>query len=426
MSKNIYLSIIFFILSVTNLSCQSNSKYLDYFEIVWNAINENFYDRNFEGVDWDQIYVKYNPIVSNSESDSAFYYQINKMLFELRVSHTGVIPPGYLPIVEPTTFAEGSTGIDVRILNDQAIITYVRKNSSADLAGIAPSFVLTAVNSENIDQITNERLKLLEPPFNKIHSITAEILGRLYGDAGSLVEIKYQDNKGAENTIVIERIKRNEIVNFGEGFPRAVIEFDARLINENIGYIRFNWFYPTISKDFWKALQNFKNTRGLIIDLRGNPGGERRDAIAIAEMFFDKKTLAYTEQLRNGENKIFLNPVTNPYRGKVIILVDIMTKSSSEFFAGCIQSLQRGIVIGEQTPGSVGPADLMILPNGATFIYPVAKTILANGQVVEGKGIKPNIEVQLNLVDLAEEKDAQLESAIKFIAKKLESNDESI
>jgi C-terminal peptidase prc len=411
-----YTSILFFLL-IANSSCQNNSKYTDDFELVWNTINDNFYDPSFERIDWNSIYDKYKPIILDVSTDSVFYDQINRMLFELKVSHTGVIPPGYLPKVEPTTFAEGSTGIDVRVLYDQAIITDVRKNSSADSSGIIPSFVLTAINGKSIEQIANERLNLLEPPFNKTHSITSEIQSRLYGDVGSPVEIKYRDNEGIEFTEVVERTQRNEIVNFGEGFPSSVIEFDASLIEENIGYIRFNWFYPTISKDFAKVLQNFKNTKGLIIDLRGNPGGERNDVIAIAEMFVEEQTLAYSEQLRTGKSKIFLNPVPDPFRGDVIILVDIMSKSSSECLAGCLQSINRGLIIGEQTPGSVGPADFIILPNGATFIYPYAKTILVDGKVIEGNGIIPDIRCDIDLKDLADGKDTQLERAVNYLIK---------
>jgi len=417
--KSFYYTSILFFLLIANNSWQNNSKYPDYFELVWTTINQNFYDPSFEGIDWDKIYIKYKPIMSELNSDSLFYDKINRMLFELKVSHTGVIPPDYLPVVEPTTFAEGSTGIDVRLINDQAVITDVRKNSSADLSSIVPSLVLTAINGKGIKQIANERLNLLEPPFNKTHSITSEIQSRLYGDAGTRVELKYQDNEGLEFTKVIERTQRNEIVNFGEGFPRSIIEFDASLIDDNIGYIRFNWFYPTISKDFGKVLQNFKNAQGIIIDLRGNPGGERHDAIAIAEMFVKTKTFAYTEQRRKEENKIYLNPVSNPFRGEIVILVDIMSKSSSEFFAGCIQSIKRGIIIGEQTPGSAGPADFIILPNGATFIYPYAKTILSDGMIIEGSGITPDIQCDIDLNDLADGKDTQLERAVNHLNKSI-------
>jgi C-terminal peptidase prc len=393
--------------------------YSEYFEIVWNTINTKFYDPSFEGIEWDKISEEYKPIMSDLNSDSLFYDQINRMLFELRISHTGVIPPSYWSVVEPTTFAEGSTGIDVRLINSQAVITDVIKNSSADLAGIKTSYVITNINGKSVKVITNERLSLLEPPFNKTHSITAEIQCNLYGNVGSMVEIKYLDNEGLERTQIIERIKRNEIVSFGEGFPSSVIEFDARLIDEKIGYIRFNWFYPSLSKDFEKVLQNFKNTKGLIIDLRGNPDGGRQDAIAIAEMFVDEQTFAYTEQLRTGKNKIFLNPVPHPFRGEVLILVDIMSKSSSEWLAGCLQSINRGLIIGEQTPGSVGPADFKILPNGATFFYPYAKTVLADGKVIEGIGITPDIQCDIDLNDLADGKDTQLERAVNYLIKSI-------
>ena len=210
-------------------------------------------------------------------------------------------------------------------------------------------------------------------------------------------------------------MKREKIVSLGSGFPTTIIEFNTNLVENNIAYIKFNWFYPTISNDFQKVLQAFSDAKGIIIDLRGNPGGERKEAIEIAELFIKDRTFAYIEKSRLTDNKVYLDPVQKPFNGDVVILVDIMSKSSSEWLAGCLQSVNRAIIIGEQTSGSVGPADFVILPNGATFLYPVSKTILSNGQVIEGNGVTPDILINLDRSSLLANHDLHLEGAIDLL-----------
>lgn len=412
MKRTILISIAIIILSYVNLSCQKNNEYKKYFDVVWNTINDKFYDANFEGKDWKAMKKEYEPLIVSANSDSAFYDQINRMLFELGISHTGVIPPGYWAIVEPTTFATGSTGIDIRFINNKAVITSVKTNSPADSAGIKPSYILLEIEGKSIEQISKERINFLEPPFNKTHSITSEVQSYLYGDENSKIELKYLDNMGVYHSALIILMKREKFIPAGGGFPATIIEFKADLIDTNIAYIHFNWFYPGINNDFFKILHKFKNVKGLIIDLRGNPGGERNEAIKIAELFIKERTFAYIEKSRNAENKVFLEPVQEPFSGDLVILVDIMSKSSSEWLAGCLQSISRATIIGEQTPGSVGPADFVILPNGSAFLYPAYKTILNNGKVLEGVGVIPDIIIDIDVNSLLINRDLPLERAI--------------
>jgi len=215
MIKSILFGATILILSYGSLSCQKENNYTTYFNIVWNTINDKFYDPNFEGNNWNTIKQEYEPLISDAQSDSVFYDLINRMLFELGVSHIGVIPPGSWSKVEPTTFAVGSTGIDIRFLNNNAVITSVMKNSPADSAGIKTSYILVDIDGKSVNEIANERINFLEPPFNKNHSITAEIQSYLFGDAGTLVNLNYQDNDAIEHTAHIRRMIREKIITLG-------------------------------------------------------------------------------------------------------------------------------------------------------------------------------------------------------------------
>jgi carboxyl-terminal processing protease len=98
--------------------------------------------------------------------------------------------------------------------------------------------------------------------------------------------------------------------------------------------------------------------------------------------------------------------------------VDEFCASSSEEFAGGLQAIGRAVIVGNRTPGKVLIADFKQLPNGATFVYPVAVTRLANGTVLEGHGVIPDIEVALDRALLSQGRDSQLEAAINYLEQK--------
>jgi carboxyl-terminal processing protease len=102
------------------------------------------------------------------------------------------------------------------------------------------------------------------------------------------------------------------------------------------------------------------------------------------------------------------------------VLVDELSASSSEEFAGGLQAIGRAVVVGGRTRGSVLIADFAQLPNGATFVYAVALTRLADGTMLEGRGVIPDIEVELDRDLLLQGVDLQLEAAIEYIERKTE------
>lgn len=100
-----------------------NEEYLDTLEIVWNKVNETYFDTTFGGLNWNEVHDRYRPRIAVAKSDKEFYELINNMLWELKVSHANLVPPGSFALYEPLVFAEGSPGIDIRMVNGIAVIT---------------------------------------------------------------------------------------------------------------------------------------------------------------------------------------------------------------------------------------------------------------------------------------------------------------
>jgi carboxyl-terminal processing protease len=120
------------------------------------------------------------------------------------------------------------------------------------------------------------------------------------------------------------------------------------------------------------------------------------------------------------ETEAYTDPPDEPYLGPVVVLVDELCGSSCEEFSGALQANQRAVIVGGRTSGSDLVADIMILSNGATFFYPIAQTQTADGTVLEGRGVIPDLEVSLDRQQLLQGVDAQLEAAIDYIICQME------
>ena len=128
----------------------------------------------------------------------------------------------------------------------------------------------------------------------------------------------------------------------------------------------------------------------------------------------------FVSRSRKGETEIFVDPADDAYKGPLVLLIDQLSGSASELFAGCLQAIGRAVVVGERSPGAVTESDMTILPNGAIFMYPVAQLATPDGTVLEGHGVVPNIEVGLDREMLLKGIDSQLESAIRHIENEMQ------
>ena len=213
----------------------------------------------------------------------------------------------------------------------------------------------------------------------------------------------------------MKREPRPGRMQFAEGVPPTFIEFEAKRIESNYGYIRFNTFHPALVDRLLTAVDSMQGTKGLVIDLRGNTGGAFDVRRALAERMVSKRSLCWKYRRRSETEIVYLNPTSQPYTKPLAILTDALSCSSAEEFPGALQAMRRAVVVGERTPGMVLTADIVVLPSGDTLVYPNGETSVCDGTVLEGRGVIPDIKVQHTVSALLAGRDLPLEAAIRYI-----------
>jgi carboxyl-terminal processing protease len=405
------------------------------FETVWQTINDKHIDPTFGGLDWSEVHDRYQPQIAAAKNEEEFYLLVNKMLFELNISHIGVVPPDDLGQIDPVLSAEGSIGIDVRMIEDNPVITSVKSGSVGYQAGLRSGYIIKSIDGIDIGKITdlkqiddlnvqdNEEKrsifpKILIPPYNERNrkrNITGAILEKIYGPADTLVSIAYVDENGDSFLKKILRAQRKGKMKFDDELPPFFVEFESKLLENNLGYVRFNAFMPPVDNKFKETIKSMQDTTALIIDIRGNHGGFFDVRKAVAETLVKDRVLFWRYQERDKTREVYLEPADSVYEGPVVVMIDHLSVSSAEEFSGGLKAIKRAIIVGERSPGVVVTANFEKLSNGATFLYPKAWTITADGTVLEGHGVVPDIEVALDRNELLQGKDSQLEAAINYI-----------
>lgn len=407
------------ILLASTVSSEPTKAYIESFDIVWNTINERFYDAEFNGVDWSESRERYRPRIAEVDNDDAFYEIINTMLFELSVSHLGVVPvddPKQLG--EAAVFGEGTTGIEARLVDDRLFIVGVESGSTAAAAGLRPGFEILSLNGRRLKDITDEALRFPTPPFtkrNERYNVLGEVYWELLGPAAEKVAVEVKDRNGHVFRHTLERQSRGAQQVFDEGMPPTYVSLESRRIDDEIGYIRFNSFHPALLEDLLTSVDELGNTKGLIIDLRGNPGGAFGVRAQLASRFITERSIIWRYRGRNGIDDIYIDPVEQPYMGALVILVDGASASSSEEFSGGLQGLQRATIVGQRTPGRDVVMDLTVLPIGAYFVFPVAETMTCQDVVLEHRGVIPDVESLFTLEAMKTGRDVQLDAALAVI-----------
>jgi len=379
------------------------------FDIVWQTVKDELFDPAIRGIDWENARQRYAPRVETVETDNELYSLINEMLGELHLSHLGVF--SYEEASKHTS-ALGSIGIDIRMVENQAVIIHVKPRSTAHRAGLRRGFVVTGVDGESIQQIE----KVLAHRPGRDTYVARALLEGLQGDPGSPVALAYLDaeNRPHEKRIVRER-KKGELTPVADYLPAFYAEFESRRLKDGTGYIRFNSFVPGMGKRVERAVAGLRGAPAIILDLRGNAGGFDQVMTVVAGSFVPKGTVISTSNTRKGITHYKAEAEKSPYAGALLILIDELTVSAAEELAAGLQEMGRALLVGETTAGLDLDTEIKTLPTGGLFWYPSGDGRTPKGVLIEGRGVTPDIRVTLTRAAVQRGIDLSLTEAIKHL-----------
>ncbi len=393
---------------------------IDSFEAVWTTIRDKHWEKNPAGLDWQAIHEEFRPRIDKAGSTDEVRSILREMLGRLHQTHFAIVPAPLYSVVGGDAVSDhslgdvggsGWPGFDVRMLDGHVIVTDAAPDSE-----VKPGWEVISAGRVDFPPLI-EKLQA----DGSIHELALEraITTLIAGPVGQRKTFVLRTGRDTAGLTLTFREPRGNLAGFGN-LPPQHVWFEARRVGEQkeIGYIRFNWFLDLVRvmDQFGKAVEDCRSCAGLVIDLRGNPGGIGAMAMGMAGWLVDKPDLRLgTMYLRGAELKFTINPRAGAYLGPVAILVDGSSGSTAEIFAGGLKDLGRARVFGTKTAAAALPSVFTRLPNGDGFQYAIANYISEGGKALEGNGVIPDVEVKLTRDGLLAGHDAVLDAAIDWI-----------
>jgi carboxyl-terminal processing protease len=388
---------------------------LKLFDQVWQLVNEHYYDPAFNGVNWNAVRERYRPRVASGSSDDDFYTLLTEMTAELHDAHTRFRSPAER---ERADKSQASTpGIAVGELDGNPVVITVDPDSEAARAGVEPGMIVATVDglpfAERLAQVREE----VGTSSSKRATALISYHRILTGEPESKVRLGLLRSDGTTLNVTLTR----------HLIQLAPPVFTRRLPSGYI-YLRFGMFDETAAREFKEELTRATGAPGIVIDLRGNPGGDLQTALRIAGGFFAEKVSFGKVISRSGKAPSLLlrilgvpselevgRPGGQIYSGPVVILVNEGSGSDAELFSAGMQENGRAIVVGRQTCGCVLASIAHRVKGGGELDISEFNILTAKGKRLEGTGVVPDVPVPLTLADLRRHHDATLREAVAVL-----------
>lgn len=296
---------------------------------------------------------------------------INGMIKTLDPHSAFMNPEMYKELEVETKGHFGGIGIEITLLKDVLTVVSPIEDTPAYHAGIKPGDQIIKIDGKSTKDIT-----------------IMEAVQKMRGP------------KDTQVTITIMREKMDKPKDFV--LKRAVIQIrsvKAKTFEDNIGYIRIASFHEKTADDLRRALKDvtgkLRPIKGLVLDLRNDPGGLLVQAIEVSDIFLKSGVIVSTRgRTKSMESKIQAKDNGNEITCPIVVLVNEGTASAAEIVAGALQDNGRALVAGTQTFGKASVQTIIPLENGSALKLTTARYYTPKGRSIQAEGIKPDIFVK--------------------------------
>jgi carboxyl-terminal processing protease len=300
---------------------------------------------------------------------------LTKMVNELQVSHMIVHGGGGFTY---------SYGVDFMEIEGKRVVRATAQNSAAQRGGIERGWILTSAEGDCAGPNMKVSVRLLD---------------------------------------LQEQTRNLELICGSYPFPSMAPSaawsgtlWSVRPLEGGAFYVRVPRFGPDEGQTLARYIKGMRTAPAIVLDLRGNLGGPLDVLQKVLNLFFAEKTIIGAFRARDGkEITLKTNGGKSAYRGRLIVLIDGGTGSAAETFAKAIQETGRGVVIGQPSPGWVMGARNYKLPNDFDVGIAMLDYRTAKGVRLEGRGVQPDVLVNLTVKDFREKKDAVADRALQLL-----------
>lgn len=391
------------------------------FDQVWETVRKTHWDFAPLEERWNQAREELRPKVESATSINEVRALIEELIGVVKLSHYALVPSDEYHDLNETggPGGEGAIGMEARLVGDQIVVTKVRAGSPAEAAGIQPGWVLKKIGKKTGEEIIEAARDTGKHGVMRADTVAGLICDVLAsGEPGSEISLTLLDHDDSARELTLVHAPASGDREIFANLPPVMVEYEDRLIDDEIGYIRFNAFIgaPRLAASFQESIAKMRASKGLVIDLRGNRGGI---VVLVAGMCgwltSERKPLGEMKMAGTGAFRPTPNPRKPRFEGPVAVLIDECSISSAEIMAGGIKDLELGRVFGKTSAGLALPSIVVKLPNGDRFQYAIASWKSASGEALEGVGVIPHETVELTRERLKEEVDPVLTAALEWI-----------
>lgn len=403
------------------MSSLDRSRALDMLKTISNEVRKHYYDPKLHGVDFDGQVAEAKQKIGKATSFNMAMSHIAAVLDTLNDSHTFFLPPQHSYTLD--------YGLRYQIFGNRCFVTGVRPQSDAEAKGVKPGDEILTVNTYDINR----------GDIWKIHYLFSALRPQ------PSLQLQLRDPSGAQRQVEVQakirqekRLKDLTLANGASDLfdlyrQEETSEHLTRLryleYGEQLLVIKVPEFKYLSAAEISDIMGKARKYQGLVLDLRGNPGGLAETLKLLVGGVFDKEIKIADRVGRKESAPEIAKPLHNVYSGKLVVLVDAESASAAELFARIIQLEKRGVVMGDQTMGAVMEAKDYSEQAGVdtAVFYGASITewdlIMTDGKSLEHAGVTPDELLVPSPTALANGRDPVLAHAAEKLGVKLSSED---
>lgn len=379
----------------------------------WNMINYFFPYKHLIDGGWNNKLKEYLPLFINAKDELAYELAAVQLIGDIQDTHANLWGGGNkIDEWKGSNFSP----LHVRFIGSELVVTDYYNEQLKKETGLNIGDVITKINNRSIDEIVKEKSKYY--PASNVPTRLRDMSTDLLRSNAKQIEIEFKSVSSNANKKTI-KLYPTDSLNIFRWFRKSNAK-SYKMLPDSIGYVTLQ----TIKQEDISQIKNeFKNTKGMIIDIRNYPSTFVPFSLGSYFISSSKPFVKFTTgSVDNAGEFKFTENLEIPaqgksYKGKLVVLVNELSQSQAEYTAMAFRAGDNTTIIGSTTAGADGNVSTINLPGGLRTMISGIGVYYPNGKETQKIGILPDIEVKPTIKGIREGRDELIEKAVEIIKK---------